>query len=106
MSTAEMLTELSFAVVEAASAEAALEAIDGGLRVDMLITDHLMPGMSGTDLAHAVRDRWPQTPVLIVSSYADAEGIAPDLPRLAKPFRQEQLAERLLTLSRMADPPD
>ena len=32
------------------------------------------------------------TPVLIVSGYAEVEGIAPDLPRLTKPFRQAELA--------------
>jgi len=57
-----------------------------------LITDHLMPGMTGVDLSHAVRMRRPETPVLIISGFAEAEGIASDLPRLTKPFRQAELA--------------
>jgi len=98
MSTAEMLDELGFAVFEAASAQAALKAVDAGLQFDMLITDHLMPGMNGVDLARAVRERRPDIPVLIVSGFAEVEGIAPDLPRLTKPFRQADLAAHMANL--------
>ena len=38
-------------------------------------------------------------PILIVSGYAEAEGIAPDLPRLTKPFRTAELALRLASLA-------
>ena len=37
-------------------------------------------------------ERLPGTRTLIISGYADTEGIAPDLPRLVKPFRQADLA--------------
>jgi PAS domain S-box-containing protein len=95
MSTADMLADLGYRVVEAASAEEALKAMEGGLRPDLLVTDHLMPGMSGADLARQMRQRLPDLPVLIVSGYAEAEAIAPDLPRLTKPFRQADLAASL-----------
>jgi hypothetical protein len=42
-----------------------------------------------------VRERWPSIPVLIVSGYAETDGLAPDLPRLSKPFRQADLAVSL-----------
>jgi len=48
--------------------------------------------MTGVDLARAIKEKWPDIPVLIVSGYAEAEGVAPDLPRLTKPFRQPELA--------------
>jgi signal transduction histidine kinase len=99
LSTADMLTELGYIVLEARSAEEALEMIEGGLRPDLLITDHLMPGMSGTELARAVREQFPSTKVLVVSGYADTEGIAPDLPRLTKPFRNADLAASLAGLT-------
>jgi FixJ family two-component response regulator len=51
-----------------------------------------MPGMSGTDLAEALRERRPGLPVLVVSGYAESVGIAVHLPRLSKPFRKDQLA--------------
>jgi signal transduction histidine kinase len=94
-STAEMLADLGFAVVEAASAEEALRLLDGGLSFQTLVTDHLMPGMSGTDLAREVVGRRPGTRVLLVSGFAEVDGVAPDLPRLVKPFRQADLASKL-----------
>jgi PAS domain S-box-containing protein len=98
LSTADMLTELGFSVHEGASAEAALRAIDAGLRPDILITDHLMPGMTGVELARAVRARRPAMKVLIVSGFAEGDGIDPSLPRLTKPFVQSDLAAALAEL--------
>jgi PAS domain S-box-containing protein len=98
-STADMLADLGYTVVEATSAEEALQLIERGLRPQLLVTDHLMPGMSGTDLVREVRRRLPSMGALIVSGYADVEKIAPDLPRLEKPFRRADLVERLSMLS-------
>ena len=98
LSTADMLTELGFSVHEAASAEAALLAIDAGLQPDILITDHLMPGMTGVELARAVKVRRPGMKVLIVSGFAEGDGLDPSLPRLTKPFVQSDLAAALAEL--------
>jgi CheY-like chemotaxis protein len=98
MSTADMLMDLGYEVVEANSAEDALRLISGGLRPDLLVTDHLMPGMSGVELARALRSDRPQLPVLIVSGYAEAESIAPEIPRLTKPFRNAELAVSLAAI--------
>jgi PAS domain S-box-containing protein len=95
LSAADMLGEIGFEVVEAASAEEALRMIDAGLKFDALVTDHLMPGMSGVELAYIVRERRPEARILVVSGFAETEGIAPDLPRLSKPFRQADLAAML-----------
>jgi PAS domain S-box-containing protein len=89
-STADMLTELGYEVVEADSGQDALALIE--VRVpDLVITDHLMPGLSGTDLALILASERPGLPVLIVSGYANLDGLPPDLPRLTKPFRQADL---------------
>lgn len=98
MSTADMLTELGFDVVEAGSAEEALGLIRTGGVPDLLVTDHLMPGMSGAALAREACRIKPELPVLIVSGYAEVEGVAPDLPRLTKPFRNAELASMIATL--------
>ena len=66
--------------------------------MDLLVTDHLMPGMSGAELAGQARVLRPGLPILIVSGYAEVEGIAPGLPRLVKPFRVAELAERVARL--------
>jgi CheY-like chemotaxis protein/anti-sigma regulatory factor (Ser/Thr protein kinase) len=93
--TVDMLTELGFTVREAAAAEAALEVIDAGFRPDILVTDHMMPGMTGVELAYAVRARQPGVKILIVSGFAEAEGIDPSLPRLTKPFVQSELLRHI-----------
>jgi PAS domain S-box-containing protein len=95
VATVDMLTELGFTVREAATAEAALEVIDAGFKPDILITDHLMPGMTGVELAYTVRARQPGVKLLIVSGFAEAEGIDPSLPRLTKPFVQSELLRHI-----------
>jgi CheY-like chemotaxis protein len=57
-----------------------------------------MPGMSGVDLARNLRSRRPGLPVLIVSGYAEMDGVAPGFPRLTKPFRSAELAASLANL--------
>ena len=99
MSTADMLTDLGFDVVEARSAEEALELMEQGAAPDVLVTDHIMPGMTGAELVKAARKLKPGLPVLVVSAYAEVDGIAPDLPRLTKPFRNAELAESLSSLT-------
>lgn len=96
---ADMLSELGFDVVEAHSAERALELIAQGLDPKVLITDHLMPGITGPELARMLRTTNPELKVLIVSGYADIDGISPDLPRLTKPFLSEDIASALKNLS-------
>lgn len=77
-----------------------MQLLSTGQRVDLIVTDHLMPGISGTDLARRVRNARPGTPILLVSGYAEHEGLDPDLPRLTKPFRESDLAASLAQLGR------
>jgi len=86
MSTADILSDLGHTVVEAASGEEALRMVRGGFRPDLLVTDHLMPGITGTNLAHAVRSECPDVQILIVSGYAESEGEPLTLPRKAHAF--------------------
>lgn len=95
--TAEMLFELGYHVIEAHSGEAAIELIDQHA-IDMIVTDHLMGGMTGMALIEHVRQTAPDLPVLVISGYADAAGIAADVPRLTKPFRSAELAAMLATI--------
>lgn len=95
MSTADMLNDMGYSVTEADSAEAALEIIGAGYAPDVLITDHLMPGITGMELARIVQKKLPKTTVLIISGYAEVDGIAPNMPRLSKPFRETDLARVL-----------
>jgi CheY-like chemotaxis protein len=96
-STADMLADLGFEVVEADSGADALALLEAR-EPDLVITDHLMPGLSGTDLALILAAERPGLPVLIVSGYAELDGLPADLPRLTKPFRQADLAECIANL--------
>jgi PAS domain S-box-containing protein len=98
MSTADMLSDLGYAVVEASSAEEALNVVAGKQAIDVIVTDHLMPGMTGTELARHVEGMRPDLPVLVISGYAELEGIEADRARLTKPFRKDELAATLLSL--------
>ena len=95
VSTAEMLADLGYQVVQAVSGEEAAELVGNGLVPDLMVTDHLMPGISGVDLARLVHARLPLVPVLLVSGYSDPAGIPPSIPCLTKPFRKAQLAEQI-----------
>ena len=63
-----------------------------------MVTDHLMPGMTGLDLAHDLRSLRPKLPVLIVSGYAQMDRVAVNFQRLSKPFRSAELAASLAAL--------
>ncbi|WP_340265879.1 hybrid sensor histidine kinase/response regulator [Sphingobium mellinum] len=97
-STAHMLGELGYTVVEAHSGEEALTLLDASDEIDLLVTDHLMPGITGTDLATKFQALRPGVRVLVVSGYAESKDISPDLPRLTKPFKQSDLANSLAQL--------
>jgi PAS domain S-box-containing protein len=78
--------------------------IAGG-HFDLVITDVVMPGMDGRELALRLRARWPGTPVLFISGYSDGGGAAeafksPGSGFLAKPFSPEVLLARVDTMLR------
>ncbi|HET9161293.1 MAG TPA: ATP-binding protein, partial [Caulobacteraceae bacterium] len=100
-STAAMLSDLGYTVVECGSAAEAIVLLEGGVAIDLMVSDHLMPGMTGAELARTVAKRWPAIGALIISGYANVDEIAPDLPRLIKPFRQADLAAALTAVVRL-----
>jgi CheY-like chemotaxis protein len=92
MNTVAMLEELGHEVVEAYSGREALEALERQ-PVDLLITDQGMPKMTGAELAQKVQAAWPHIPILVATGYAElSDSAARDLPRLSKPFSQQDLA--------------
>jgi len=95
--TSQMLADIGYTVLEVTSAREALRHVDDP-RLTLVVTDHLMPGMTGTELARQIQSRAPKVPILIISGYAELEDVAPDLPRLMKPFRESELAAALAAL--------
>ena len=98
-STVALLEDLGHHVVEAHSGKEALAILREGLNPDLVITDHAMPGMTGTDLAVRLRVHDPRLPILLATGYAELQGELPiELPRLAKPYTQEQLSLEIARL--------
>jgi PAS domain S-box-containing protein len=96
MSTTEMLEDLGHRVIGVSSGLHALDIIRSAQPIDLMMTDHVMPGMTGIELAAASREVRPQLPILLATGYAELpEGAQLDLPRLAKPYHQDQLRDRL-----------
>ena len=94
--TADMLRDIGYVVVEMASASQALSAIRSGVDADILVSDYLMPGMTGGQLLVELRSMGNKIPALLVTGYAAAgEDVPDDVTRLAKPFRQVDLAARV-----------
>jgi len=91
------LKNQGYNVIEARSAETALEALRLSPLVDVLVTDVVMPGMDGVTLASLVRQERPDIQVILMSGYS--EDVAPekvageaDMYFLPKPFSLKQLA--------------
>jgi PAS domain S-box-containing protein len=96
---AKTLSALGYTVLAVSSGKAALEqSAKFGREIDLLISDLVMPGMSGRDLAHRLAEKQPRLKVLYMSGYAD-ERIAREAseePRasfLAKPFSPTELEQ-------------
>jgi signal transduction histidine kinase/CheY-like chemotaxis protein len=102
-----MLDRSEFDVYEAETPEAALELArthDGP--IDLLLSDVIMPGMNGRELAEAIREIYPRIAILLVSGYAssslDLEKLGSRVGFLSKPFTQDDLMTRIHDLFRDA----
>jgi len=82
-----LLAELHCDVVSAGSADEALALLETE-RFDLLFSDVVMPGMSGVELAHRVRERFPDLPVLLASGYSEevVRGAAASFHMVSKPY--------------------
>jgi PAS domain S-box-containing protein len=89
----DSLDDQGFAVREASDGAQGLKLLEAQ-RADLVVLDFIMPGMSGAEVAKAIRERWPDQAILFVSGYSETEAVrstAPDAPLLAKPFRAAAL---------------
>jgi CheY-like chemotaxis protein len=101
--TSEMLEQLGFEVMRAASGPAALGALANGRSVDLVLSDIMMPGgMNGVELAREIKKRRRGLPVLLTSGYAEAvrpEAEAEGVRILPKPYRLAELSSALHKLN-------
>jgi DNA-binding NtrC family response regulator len=95
------LQQRGFDVVAVETGEQALEILRAGEpRVDVMLLDLTLPGISGERVLREVRKRMPGLPVVIASGYATVESqsswmSAGAMGFVAKPYRIEQIAQRL-----------
>jgi PAS domain S-box-containing protein len=99
--TATLLIKHGYSVIEAINGEEALKIIkESRCRVDMLITDVVMPKMSGNEVAEKMRAISPELKVLFISGYTDNvigghKILEEGADFLAKPYSSEQLLTRV-----------
>jgi PAS domain S-box-containing protein len=95
--TSSLLEQLGYRVVHAITAEDALETLADGAPIDLVFSDIVMPGgMSGLDLARAIRTRHSGVPVVLTTGYSDTlQGIEGEFVVLRKPFEMSVLARSL-----------
>jgi CheY-like chemotaxis protein len=88
-----MLEDMGHVVVSAESGRHAIVAFEAPGKFDLLLTDFSMPGMTGAELAEALRALQPDLPIVVATGYAEAMSMAgPWITRLAKPFDRAALA--------------
>jgi signal transduction histidine kinase/ActR/RegA family two-component response regulator len=96
--TGEMLRELGHELTDVGSGPEAIDLLASGLQVDAVVTDYKMPRMDGAELARRIRESQPSLPVLIITGYTGITDDPRNLPRLAKPFGQAEIALALANL--------
>jgi CheY-like chemotaxis protein len=95
---ARVLRNAGYYVVEAGNGEDALEAPESHGRIDLLITDVVMPKLGGVELARRLCARDPQLRVVYISGYSEAtlkkqNALGPEAAWLTKPFTCSQLLQ-------------
>ncbi|HSO72320.1 MAG TPA: ATP-binding protein, partial [Thermodesulfobacteriota bacterium] len=109
--TSEALKHYGYRVIEAPGGEPALKiAREHGEKIDLLLTDVVMPGLNGRELADQILSFRPDIKVLYMSGYSDnaivQNGIlTPGLAFIEKPFSPETLAEKVRQVIYSSPPP-
>lgn len=96
-----MIQKMGYRVMLAESADKAIVMIeDEGLRPELVISDVVMPGLSGLELAAIIRYKHPEMKVILMSGYTEQVimkhgEMDPNIPFLHKPFTRQELQDRI-----------
>ena len=96
--TADILKDIGYSVLQAGNGPAALDLLDRHPTVDLLLTDVVMTPMSGPELAGRVEESYPQLPIVFISGYTAAAGLAGAGSRrrlIRKPFSPGELRRQI-----------
>jgi CheY-like chemotaxis protein len=96
----DLLASLGHSVTTVSSGAEGLALLERE-RYDLVLTDLGMPGMTGWQVAQAVKSRWPEIPVVLVTGWADQIDLS-NVPRvdrlLKKPFQIREVQETIAAL--------
>jgi CheY-like chemotaxis protein len=93
-----MLDDLGHTAIAALSGRLALEILRGDDSIDLVVTDQVMPDMTGAELAKAIHAEWPKLSIILATGFAETPSDRVALPQLSKPFTQADLAEKITSL--------
>jgi signal transduction histidine kinase len=97
--TAALIEDLGHVAIEVPSASEALAVLAAGEAIDVIVTDHAMPNMTGLQLAHCVQEKYPGMPIVLATGYAElpADPAEFGIVKLAKPCSQSEIAAAMQT---------
>lgn len=94
---ADVLAELSYVVLEACDADAAVPVLSSDMPIDLMVSDVGLPGMNGRQLADVARSIRPDLPILFITGYAEnaaskSDFLGMNMAMIGKPFSVDALA--------------
>ena len=94
---AALIEDLGHGAIEAQSGAEALGKLASGLEIDLVITDHAMPNMTGLQLAQSIQEKHPHLPIILATGYAElpSDPALLRVVKLAKPCSQHEIASAI-----------
>lgn len=89
------LRKEGYYVIEASNGAEALAVVEQSGRVDLVVTDVVMPIMNGTELAARLRETYPNLCFIFVSGYVVHDNLGPNAVLLQKPFVRQELVTKV-----------
>jgi len=86
-----VLSAYGYRVLTATNGQGALDLLDREKKIDLVITDLVMPSMSGRELVERIREKYPDVPVLCTSGYVWEGSHENETAYLQKPFTTQEL---------------
>jgi signal transduction histidine kinase len=97
--TAALIEDLGHTAIEVHSGAEALSTLAAGTQVDLVMTDHAMPSMTGMQLAQILQERYPALPIILATGFAELPSDPAKLmiQKLSKPCTQHDIAVAIQT---------
>jgi CheY-like chemotaxis protein len=97
--TAALVEDLGHTAIEAHSGAEALSTLAAGAQIDLVMTDHAMPNMTGLQLAQTIQERYPGLPIILATGFAElpADPAKFRIQKLSKPCTQHDIAVAIET---------